>query len=697
MDKVYDHKHVESKWYSFWENGGLFSPKSGRKYFSIILPPPNANGRLHIGHAMYVIEDIMIRYHRLLGDSTLWLPGADHAGILTQVVYERELEKKGQSRHHLGREEFFKQTYQFTQENKKQMYAQLRAMGFSLDWSREKFTLDTEISKAVYQTFKLLYDDGLIYQGNRMINWCPRCTTVLSDLEVSHTDKTSSLWYIKYPLKDSTDFVVVATTRPETMLGDAAVAVNPNDTRYKALVGKTAVLPLLNRDIPIIADSFVDQEFGTGAVKITPAHDPNDYEIGERHSLPKIQVIGMDDKMTKEAGKYVSADKYATRKQVLADLESQGLVERVERHRYNIGVCERCDTIIEPQISKQWFVAMNKTGKSGKTLAKDALKAVKSGKIKIIPERFEKIYYNWMGNLHDWCISRQIWWGHQIPVWYKEDEVYVGIEPPKGPGWFQDTDTLDTWFSSGQWPFTTLGWGQKDDSDFEKFYPTSVMETGYDILFFWVARMIMLGLYVTNDVPFKTVYLHGLVRDERGQKMSKSKNNVIDPLNVAGKYGADAVRMALVFGTGPGNDTNLGESKIRGMRNFTNKLWNVGRFIIDMKPEKIKPHPKKTKEDEEILEKLKRIKKLVTHGIENYHFGIVAEMLYNFIWHDFADKYVEHSKPRREDSQPILEEVFEEYLRLLHPFMPFITEDLWQRLPNKSGQSIMVSGWPKRN
>src|SRR3989344_6624348 len=550
MDKVYGHKHVESKWYSFWERGGFFSPKRANKYFSIILPPPNANGKLHIGHAMYVIEDIMIRYHRMGGDSTLWLPGADHAGILTQVVYERELEEKGTTRHDLGRDEFFKQTYAFTQENKKHMYAQLRAMGFSLDWSREKFTLDPEISKAVYQTFKLLYDDGLIYRGSRMINWCPRCGTVLSDLEVNHKDKESNLWYIKYPIKNSNQFVTVATTRPETMLGDTAVAVNPEDKRYKYLVNKTVVVPLMNREIPVITDSFVDPIFGTGAVKVTPAHDSNDYDIGESHSLTQIQVIGLDDKMTKAAGKYASLDKYAARKQIIADLESQGLMEKVERHRYNIGVCERCETIIEPQISKQWFVAVNKTGKSGNTLAKDALEAVKSGKIQIIPKRFEKIYYNWMENLHDWCISRQLWWGHQIPVWYKGNEVYVGIEPPKSPGWLQDTDTLDTWFSSGQWPFTTLGWGQKDESDFKKFYPTSVMETGYDILFFWVARMIMLGLYVTGDVPFRT---------------------------------------------GPGNDTNLGESKIRWMRNFTNKLWNIGRFIIEMAPEK-RTKAKETKE-----------------------------------------------------------------------------------------------------
>ena len=695
MDKVYDHKQVENKWYDFWEEKGFFKPNDSKKTFSIILPPPNANGKLHIGHAMYVIEDILVRYHRMLGESTLWLPGADHAGILTQVVYERELEKAGKTRHDIGREEFNKQSYDFTQKNKKEMYQQLRAMGFSLDWSREKFTLDPEISKVVYSTFKKLYDDGLVYRGTRMINWCPRCATVLSDLDVVHKEKESNLWFLKYPIKDSKEFVVVATTRPETMLGDSAVAVNPDDARYKNLVGKTVVLPLMNREFPIIADSFVDKEFGTGAVKITPAHDPNDYEIGQRHKLPQIQVIGQDDKMTAQAGKYSDLDKYIARKQIIADLEELGLVEKTERHINNIGVCERCTTIIEPQVSKQWFVAVNKTGKSGKNLAKDALEAVKKKKIKVIPQRFEKIYYNWMENIHDWCISRQLWWGHQIPVWYRGEETYVGVEEPEGDGWIQDPDTLDTWFSSGQWPFTTLGYGQKDDADFKKFYPTSVMETGYDILFFWVARMIMLGLYVTDKVPFETVYLHGLVRDEKGQKMSKSKGNAIDPLIAADQYGADAVRTALVFGTGPGNDANIGESKIKGMRNFTNKLWNIGRYVIDMRPNEVNYKAKPNADDKLILSELNDIKARVTKAIDNYRFAQAAEELYDFVWHRFADKYVEASKDRRSEAQPVLEQVLEESLRLLHPFMPMITEEIWQKLPHKSGESIMISPWPK--
>lgn len=695
MDKVYDHKETENKWYDFWEEKGFFKPNNSEKTFSIILPPPNANGRLHIGHAMYVIEDILVRYHRMLGESTLWLPGADHAGILTQVVYERELEKAGKTRHDIGREKFNKQTYDFTQKNKKEMYGQLRAMGFSLDWSREKFTLDPEISKVVYATFKTLYDDGLIYRGTRMINWCPRCATVLSDLEVNHKEKESNLWFLKYPIKDSKEFVTVATTRPETMLGDTAVAVNPEDKHYKHLVGKTVILPLMNREIPIIADSFVSMEFGTGAVKVTPAHDPNDYEIGQRHKLEQIQVVGLDDKMTDKSGSFSGLDKYIARKQIVSDLEKKDLVEKTERLVNNIGVCERCATVIEPQVSKQWFVAVNKTGKSGKNLAKDALEAVRKKKIKVIPTRFEKIYYNWMENIHDWCISRQLWWGQQIPVWYRKEETYVGIEPPTGEGWVQDPDTLDTWFSSGQWPFTTLGYDQKDESDFKKFYPTSVMETGYDILFFWVARMIMLGLYVTDKVPFETVYLHGLVRDEKGQKMSKSKGNAIDPLVAAEQYGADAVRMALVFGTGAGNDANIGESKIKGMRNFTNKLWNIGRYVIDMKPDIINYEAKPNQADKLILDELNAVKASVNKAMVDYRFSQVAEELYDFVWHKFADRYIEESKPRRNEAQSVLEQVLEESLRLLHPFMPFITEEIWQKLAKKKGESIMVSPWPK--
>ena len=711
MDKIYNHQETERKWYSFWEQKGYFSPKRipKKKPFTIIMPPPNANGELHIGHATFIaIEDILVRYHRMHGVPTLWLPGADHAGILTQVVYERELEQEGKNRFDLGRDEFFKQTYEFTMKNKKHMEDQLKALGASCDWTREKFTLDKEITTAVYTTFKKLYDDGLIYRGERIINWCTRCGTALSDLEVEHEERNGKLWFIKYPIKHpdakikQQEFITVATTRPETMLGDTGIAVNPNDVRYKNLVGKTALLPLMNRSIPIITDSAVSPKFGTGAVKVTPAHDPIDFEIGKRHKLKTISIVQEDGRLSAAAGVFSGLDVSSARNKVLDELGKQDLLQKTEFYKYSLGICERCRTTVEPLISKQWFIKIE-------SLAKPALVAVKQGSIKILPKRFEKIYFNWLENIRDWCISRQIWWGHRLPVYYcqgyknkkctTKDGLFVSVvKPTKCPScgsknFTQDPDTLDTWFSSGQWPFTTLGW-PNETPDFKYFYPTSVMETGYDILFFWVARMIMLGLYTTGKPPFQTVFLHGLVRDERGQKMSKSRGNVIDPLDVAGEYGADAVRMALVFGTSPGNDINLGESKIRGMRNFTNKLWNIGRLIVDLKPAKTKI-VSPNKEDRWVLDELKKTKKSVSDSIENYRFGQAAEELYEFIWHRFADKYLEHAKTRREEAQPILEKVFDESLRLLHPFMPFITEDLWQRISNKRGTSLMTALWPK--
>lgn len=703
MDKVYDHSLTESKWYSFWEKNKYFTPKIDKKKtpFTIIMPPPNANGELHIGHATFiVVEDILIRYHRMKGDPTLWLPGADHAGILTQVVYERELNKQGKSRFDLGRNEFFKQTYDFTMKNKKHMNSQLRALGASCDWTREKFTLDSEISKAVFTTFKNLYDEGLIYKGERVINWCPRCGTALSDLEVEHKEKKGKLWFIKYPIKEG-GTITVATTRPETMLGDTAVAVNPTDDRYQERVGKTVILPIMNREIPILADDLVAKDFGTGAVKVTPAHDQTDFEIGKKHNLESISVIGNDGKMSSAAGHFSGQGIAETREKIVNQLKGLSLIERVEDHNYSLGICERCRNIVQPLLSKQWFLKIA-------TLAKPAIEVVRRGEIKIHPKRFEKVYYNWMENIHDWCISRQIWWGHQIPVYYcsetknavckKGEGQFVSVEKPSkcphcnSTKFEQETDTLDTWFSSGQWPYTTLGW-PKETPDFEYFYPSSVMETGYDILFFWVARMIMFGLYSTGKPPFHTVFLHGLVRDEHGRKMSKSKGNVIDPLEISHKYGADTVRMALVFGTSSGADINLGESKIKGMRNFTNKLWNIGRFVIDMAPEK-STRAVETEEDQWIKEELKKTKAEVTKAIEGYRFGQAAEEVYDFVWKKFAAKYIEYSKGRREEAQPVLEEVLEESLRLLHPFMPFITEELWQKLPTKKGESIMVSPWP---
>jgi valyl-tRNA synthetase len=718
MDKIYDHKQAEGKWYSFWEKKNYFQPKidNKKKPFTIIMPPPNANGELHIGHALGVaVQDLLIRYHRMRGEPSLWLPGADHAGIKTQVVYEKVLSKEGKRRQDLGRDEFFKQTYEFTMKNKSSMETQLKALGASCDWSRERFTLEPEITKAVYTTFKKMFNEGLIYRGERIINWCVRCGTAISDIEVDHEERQTKLWFINYPIKNSKDFITVATTRPETMLGDAAVAVNPDDKRYKSLVGKTAILPLVNREIKIISDSAVDREFGTGAVKVTPAHDPLDFEMGQRHHLEVIKIIGENGKLTIDAGKFSGEKILTAREKIVSALEQKGSIERVKEYSHSIGVCERCRTVVQPLVSKQWFVKI-------KPLADPAIQAVKQGSVKILPKRFEKIYFNWMENIRDWCISRQIWWGQRMPVYYcgeklnidcvEKEGTFVSIDSPTACPYCgskkieQETDTLDTWFSSGQWPYTTLGWpynqlsgnsNQKpaEFSDFDYFYPTSVMETGYDILFFWVARMIMFGLYTSGKVPFHTVFLHGLVRDEHGKKMSKSRGNVIDPLTVAEKYGADAVRMALIFGTSPGNDANLGEHKIKGMRNFTNKLWNIGRFVIDMAPEK--STPKETKDDKWVLEELGKAKKLIEKYIKDYRFGQAAEELYDFIWHKLADKYIESSKNRREEAQETLEKVLEGSLRLAHPFMPFITEELWQRLPSsiRKADSIMISDWPK--
>jgi len=714
MEKVYDHRKTEKKWYQFWEKSEFFRPRFNPKKspYTIIMPPPNANGELHVGHATFIaVEDILIRYHRMRGQPSLWLPGADHAGILTQVVYERELEKQGKTRFDLGREEFYRQTYQFTMKNKKHMEAQLKALGASCDWTRERFTLEPEITKAVYTTFKDLYEEGLIYRGERIINWCTRCGTALSDLEVEHEEKKGKLWHLKYPIKNSkrkaqsVKFITVATTRPETMLGDTAVAVNPSDKRYENLIGQSVILPLTKREIPIIADPVVDPDFGTGAVKVTPGHDPVDFEIGQKHQLEIISVIGQAGQMTKEAGRFAQIKIAEAREKVIKALEKEGFLERTEDYTYSVGVCERCREVVEPLISKQWFIKIQ-------PLAEKALQAVKKGDIKILPKRFEKIYFNWLENIRDWCISRQIWWGQRLPVYYCQElnnseckvknGIFVSVDPPNecphcnSAKLEQDPDTLDTWFSSGQWPYTALGWPKKQQadsrkqraakiSDFDYFYPTSVMETGYDILFFWVARMVMLGLYATGKPPFHTVFLHGLVRDENGKKMSKSRGNVIDPLTVA--------------------DINLGESKIKGMRNFTNKLWNIGRFILSNKPPVQRSRICKAcvpangksqdeKEDRWVLGELEKTKEKVTKDIENYRFGQAAEELYDFIWHKFADKYIEHSKGRREESQPILEKVFEESLRLLHPFMPFITEELWQKLPNKTSESIMVASWP---
>lgn len=714
MEKTYQPQKVEKKIYAFWEKGGFFNPKINKKKkpFTIIMPPPNANAPIHVGFGVNVsVEDLMIRYHRMNGQPTLWLPGADHAGILTQVVYERKLAEKGKNRHNLGRKKFFKEVMKFTLNNKKIMQAQIKALGASCDWTRDCFTLDPKFDEPIYTLFKKLFNDGLIYRNERMVNWCPRCQTALSELEVIHKETQSKLWYLRYPFKsENKKFITVATTRPETMLGDTAVAVNPKDKRYQNLIGKSVILPLMNRQIPIIAEKVVDSEFGTGAVKVTPAHDPIDFAIGQKHNLSSIKVIDFDGKMTRETKKYVGLTVKEARKKVLADLKKQNLLEKEESYSHSVGHCERCKTIIEPLISKQWFIKIS-------PLAKPAIKAVKEGKIKIMPRRFEKVYFNWMENIRDWCISRQLWWGHQLPVWYCGSqnlsplqkqmnkisetkgcgEIIVSIKPPQkcpqcnNSKLIRDPDTLDTWFSSGQWPFNTLGWPKKTE-DLQHFYPTSVMETGYEILFFWVARMIMLGIYATEKIPFETVYLHGLVRDAFGQKMSKSRGNVIDPIPMTKKYGADALRMALIIGNAPGTDSSLSENKIKGMRNFANKIWNASRFVLAYNGKINKS--KQNQDDKWILTELDKTIKKTTNLINRYRFDLAAEEIYHFFWHTFCDQYIEMSKKRRDETQPILLHVLETSLKLLHPFMPFITEEIYQRLP-KHDKALIIEKWPK--
>jgi valyl-tRNA synthetase len=714
--KPYNPREIEPAIYKLWEDSGYFNPdklpaKKGAKPYCIIMPPPNANGSLHVGHAVFVtIEDIMTRYNRMKGSAALWLPGADHAGILTQVVYERELAKQGKTRFDLGREEFFRQTYEFSMKNKQNMENQLRELGASCDWSREKFTLDPKISEIVLGTFKRMYGEGLIYRGERIINWCPRCQTALSDLEVIHQPRKAKLYYIKYPIVNSNDFIVVATTRPETMLGDTAVAVNPKDERYTELLKNKVQmkLPLTDRVIPLIADKNVEKTFGTGAVKITPAHDPADFEIGQRHKLPTINVIGQDGKMTELAGSsYAGLKIQECRQKVLDDLRALSLLEKEEDYEQNVAICERCKAVIEPLISKQWFIKI-------KPLADKAIEIVKNGQIKFIPPRFAKIYFHWMKNIKDWCISRQLWWGHRIPVYYCENEscneTIVSVEKPEscpkcnGTAIKQDPDTLDTWFSSGQWPFTTLMTNQPDD--FKRFYPTAVMETGWDILFFWVARMIMLGLYGAGDVPFKEVYLHGLVRDKDRQKMSKSKGNVIDPLAVVQDHGADALRMSLVFGTSAGNDIIASEDKAVAQKRFANKIWNASKFVIanigsDFNPADVKK-PAYAKEDKWILKELESATKKITTDIEKYKFHEAAQEAYHFFWHKFCDKTIEDVKIRiqqnsddAEAGKLVLWTVLYNSLKLLHPFMPFVTEAIYQKLPAKPKELLMIEEWPQ--
>ncbi|MDD5190549.1 MAG: valine--tRNA ligase [Dehalococcoidales bacterium] len=714
MPKAYDPKNVEDKWYHYWLEKDYFKPviDKKKKPFTIIMPPPNVTGDLHMGHALVAsLEDIMTRWHRMKGDPTLWLPGVDHASIAAQVVVERLLVKEGTSRYKLGREKFLERMWQWTNECRTKIGLQHRRLGASCDWSRETFTLDPGPSLAVRTTFYNLYNKGLIYRGERITNWCPRCATVLSDLEVEHKDTNGHLWHIKYPLADGSGFVIVATTRPETMLGDTAVAVNPEDERYTGLVGKYILLPIMNRRIPIVADAIVEKEFGTGAVKVTPSHDPVDFDIAQRQNLPRINILNKDATMNENAGPCQGMDRFACRKWVVEELERLGLMIKIENYSHAVGHCERCGTLIEPMASLQWFMSMG-------PLAKPAIAAVADGKIEIIPERFNKVYLNWMENIRDWCISRQLWWGHRIPAWYCQDcgEIIVAIDEPKACPkckslkLVQDTDVLDTWFSSGLWPHSTLGW-PKQTEDLKYFYPTTVMETAYDILFFWVARMIMMSIENMGEIPFKYVYLHGLIRDEKGDKMSKTKGNVTDPLKVIEQIGADALRFAVVQGTGAGNDSKMSPVKLEAGRNFANKLWNATRFVIKSIPAEnpdLTIHPKSlTIEDRWILSRLNDTVTEVNVMLENFQFGEALSRIYDFLWGDYCDWYIELAKVRlRPESKessplPVLVHVLESSLRLLHPFMPFITEELWQNLKQHAPeewskrQSIMVAEYPK--
>ncbi len=708
MNKVYNHKEVEEKIYKKWEEGGKFKPEinPNGKPFSIILPPPNANAPLHFGHAMYVVEDILVRYHRMLGDSSLWLPGADHAGFETQFVFEKQLQKEGKSRFDYDRETLYKLIWDFVQENRPIMENQLRRLGFSLDWSRKKFTLDPDILPIVYKTFKKMFDEGLIYRGERLVNYCTKDGTSLSDYETSHIERADPLYYMKYgPF-------VLATVRPETKFGDTAVAVNTSDKRYKKYIGQEIEFESLIGKVKlmVVEDEAVDPKFGTGVVKVTPAHDFTDFEIGKRHNLEMKHVIGLDGRLTDVAGEYAGLKVKAAREQVAKDLEEAGLLDHIdEKYTHTVSVCYKCGNTLEPLLLPQWYVSV-------KPLTEPAINAVRKGEIKLIPKRFDKIFYDWLENLHDWNISRQLVWGIRIPAWKceacNEWTVTEGKTPVKcakcsSKKLTQDADTFDTWFSSGQWPFATLQSlrvNPSDSSDFEKFYPTSVMETGYDILKPWVSKMIMMGLYSTGKIPFGTVYLHGLVRDNKGQKMSKSKGNVINPIEMVDKYSADAVRMALIFGAAAGNDLSLAEDKIRGMRNFTNKLWNMGRFIEFQKETNRVSSVKQLQSSSEIVSfaehvndkewsrKVEKWTKETTSSLEKYQLNLAAERLYEFVWHGFADLYIEEVKTRiTTNSITVLENNFLILLKLLHPFIPFITEEIFGKF---SGNMLITERWP---
>ena len=710
LDKIYNPRDVESRLYKEWEEKGYFHAEvdEKKKAFSIVMPPPNVTGQLHLGHALdCTLQDALIRTKRMQGYSALWLPGTDHAGIATQIKVEETLRKEeGLTRHDLGRDKFLERVWDWKNKFGNRIVEQQKKMGASCDWDRSRFTMDDICARAVREVFVRLYEKGLIYQGNRIINWCPHCTTALSDAEVEYSEQDGKFWHIKYPVKDSDEFVIIATTRPETMMGDTAVAVHPDDERYTHLVGKTLILPLMNREIPVVADEYVEREFGTGCVKITPCHDPNDFEVGKRHNLEEILVIDEHGCINENGGKYNGLDRYEARKQIIADLEAEGLLLEVRDHKHNVGQCYRCNTVVEPLTSKQWFVKMG-------PLAEEALRVVNDGTVKFVPDRFSKIYTNWMENVHDWCISRQLWWGHRIPAFYCEDCGFVNVsreDPTKcakcgSTHLRQEEDVLDTWFSSALWPFSTLGWPEKTP-ELDYFYPTSVMVTGYDIIFFWVARMIFSGMEHLKLEPFKTVFIHGIVRDALGRKMSKSLNNGVDPLEVIEEYGADALRFTLITGNSPGNDTRFIPERVEANRNFANKIWNASRFVMmNLNIDKCELPAVSELElsDKWIVSKFNTLVSEITDNIDKFELGIAAQKLQEFIRDNYCDWYIELVKPRlsddadtksRETAEKVLCYVLSNTLKLLHPFMPFITEEIWQTLPH-DGESIMISDWPK--
>ena len=709
LPKQYDPKQVESQIYQMWMDNDCFraevDPK--KKPYSIVMPPPNVTGQLHMGHALdSTLQDILTRYKRMQGYSALWLPGTDHAGIATQIKVEEELRtKEGLTRYDLGREKFLERVWAWKEKYGSRIVEQQKKLGVSCDWSRSRFTMDEGCSKAVRETFCELYDKGLIYKGSRIINWCPHCVTALSDAEVEYVDKPGHLWYIRYPLSDGSGDIVVATTRPETMMGDTGVAVNPEDEKFKHLIGKTCILPIMNREIPIVGDEYCEIGFGTGAVKMTPAHDPNDFEVGLRHNLEIIRVLDDNGKVNENGGKYCGLDRYECRKAIVADLEAEGYLVKTEPYSHNVGTCYRCHNDVEPIISAQWFVKMA-------PLAKEAIRVVKDGTIRFVPERFSKIYLNWMENVHDWCISRQLWWGHQIPAWYCDECGHINVsreDPTKCEKCgcthlTRDEDVLDTWFSSALWPFSTLGWPDLNSEDLKYWYPTTDMVTGYDIIFFWVARMVFSGMEQMKKEPFKTVFIHGLVRDDKGRKMSKSLGNGIDPLEMAEKYGADALRFNLITGNSPGNDMRFYVEKCEAMRNFANKIWNASRYVLmnlTIEEPGLPALDQLEIEDKWVLSKLNTLIREVTENMDAYELGVASAKVYDFIWDTYCDWYIELTKTRlyseNEQSklaaQRVLVYVLDQILRLLHPFMPFITEEIWQAIPHE-GKFIMASDWP---